>query len=92
MTDGIIDGEVPKRVKYSGGKLVPEFPEQCEPHTKTPGGYGAFFDFCETMSETHIQRQCLGCGLYAVWEPRLQPAEAIDDGGARTALGLEAPG
>lgn len=58
---------VPKLVKTAGGAVVPLRPELCEPHTKSPSGYGAFSDWMEEMEQTHVQRQCAGCGLWAVW-------------------------
>lgn len=66
----VAEREIPQRVKAVHGKFVPEFPGECEPHTPAPSGYGAFFDWAEGMSEDHVQRQCVGCGLWAVWEPK----------------------
>ena len=40
----------------------------CEPHTSCPDGYVARFEWAEKMSKTHRQRQCKGCGLWAIWE------------------------
>jgi hypothetical protein len=61
-------GYIPLRVKIVGGYHVPEFPDECEPHTDSPDGYIAFDEWAEEMGRTHVQRQCKGCGLYAVWD------------------------
>ena len=42
----------------------------CEPHTPQPSGYVAWHEWADLMAETHVQRQCKGCGLWAVWEPK----------------------
>ena len=42
----------------------------CEPHTPAPKGYLARAEWFEEMSATHVQRQCKGCGLWAIWEPK----------------------
>lgn len=62
--------EIPQRVKLAGGHFVPEFPDECEPHTPCPSGYLARDEWFEKMTETHVQRQCTGCGLWAIWEPK----------------------
>ena len=62
--------EVPQRVKYVKGELVPEFPDECEPHTPGPRGYLAWDAWADEMAKDHVQRQCRGCGLYAIWEPQ----------------------
>ncbi len=61
--------EVPLRVKMVSGHPVPEHPGECEPHTPSPDGYLQYDAWCEEMSRTHVQRQCKGCGLWAIWEP-----------------------
>lgn len=45
----------------------------CEPHTPSPEGYVAFSEWSELMGATHTQRQCPGCGLYLIWEPKEPP-------------------
>lgn len=40
-----------------------------EDHTTCPEGYIQWHDWAERMSKTHKQRECPGCGLYAIWEP-----------------------
>jgi len=65
--------DVPLRVRTANGRLVPEHPEECEPHTPCPDGYLQRGAWIEQMSETHVQRQCHGCGLWAVWEPEEIP-------------------
>jgi hypothetical protein len=42
----------------------------CEPHTPWPPGYIAGSDYADLMMQTHDQRQCRGCGLWAIWEPK----------------------
>ena len=42
----------------------------CEPHTPTPRDYIAHSEWVDIMAETHIQRQCKGCGGWLVWEPK----------------------
>lgn len=47
----------------------PRTPE-CEPHTPHPAGYVAHSDWADMMMTTHEPRQCRGCGLWAIWEPK----------------------
>lgn len=49
---------------------------KCEPHTPSPAGYLDRQAWAEKMSKTHKQRQCSGCGLWAIWEP-LPPMEPL---------------
>lgn len=62
--------EVPLRVKFVKGKVVPEFPDECEPHTPCPDGYIAWWAWAQEMAETHTPRQCKGCGLWVIVEPK----------------------
>lgn len=62
--------EIPQRIKVVNGEFAPEFPDECEPHTPSPPGYHARFDWMQEMAKTHVQRQCKSCGLWAVWEPK----------------------
>ena len=61
---------IPQRVTLAGGHFVPEFPDECEPHTDSPRGYLQWHDWAERMGRSHVQRQCRGCGLWVVWERR----------------------
>lgn len=70
--------EVPQRVKMVDSHPVPLYPEECEPHTPTPAGL-QWWAWSEEMAKTHDQRQCKGCGLWAIWEPRSSPAEPAGD-------------
>lgn len=69
--------ETPQRIKFVGGDFVPEFPDECEPHTPDPQGYLQWHFWAERMAKTHRQRQCKGCGLWAVWDAK--PVETITD-------------
>ena len=62
--------EVVQRIKWVGGHPVPEFPDECEPHTLDPEGYLQWDAWAERMNRTYAQRQCKGCGLWAIWEPK----------------------
>lgn len=42
----------------------------CEPHTPQPSGYLASSEWADIMMKTHDQRQCKGCGLWLIWEPK----------------------
>lgn len=42
-------------------------------HAPEPPGYLCWHEWAKTMARTHVQRQCPGCGLYAVWIPKGQP-------------------
>lgn len=42
-------------------------------HTPAPAGYLAWHEWAETMSATHQQQRCPGCGLLAIWEPLGEP-------------------
>jgi hypothetical protein len=55
-----------------------ETADECEPHTETPRGYLAWDEWAERMGQTHVQRQCAGCGLYAIWEPKAGGLAAAD--------------
>jgi len=48
----------------------------CEPHTPHPEAYVAHSDWADQMMETHTQRQCKGCGLWLIWEPKGAGANA----------------
>jgi hypothetical protein len=70
VTEPGTTAELPQRIKVVNGRYVPEVPEECEPHTHCPDGYLQRDEWMEQMSETHDQRQCRGCGLWAIWEPK----------------------
>ena len=57
---------------YHEGVPMVEHPPvtpECEPHTATPRDYIAHSEWADMMAKTHAQRQCKGCGLWAIWEP-----------------------
>lgn len=60
------------------GATRPKFPAECEPHTPMPSGYGGWADLAEAWYRTRDQRQCRGCGLWAIWEPRAIEANLPD--------------
>lgn len=39
-------------------------------HTPHPAGYLEHSTWAEKMLKTHVQRQCPGCGFWALWEPK----------------------
>lgn len=45
-----------------------------EDHMPCPDGYIQWHAWAVEMNKTHKQRQCQGCGLWAIWEPRDQSA------------------
>ncbi len=47
----------------------PECDPQCAEH-RSPSNYVQALEWQEFMAETHVQRQCPGCGLWTIWEPR----------------------
>jgi hypothetical protein len=65
-----LGNEVPLRIRFVKGHPVPEFPDECEPHTDSPRSYLQWGEWAKEMERTHVQRQCKGCGLWSVWEPR----------------------
>jgi hypothetical protein len=69
MADGT-GNEIPQRIRYVKGELVILHPEECEPHATEPSGYLANAEWKTEMAKTHVQRQCKGCGLWAIWEPK----------------------
>ena len=73
------EAEIPQRVKLAGGHFVPEFPDECEPHTESPRGYLQWHAWADEMGKTRVQRQCKGCGLYAIWEPTARAEELAAD-------------
>jgi hypothetical protein len=62
----------PLRIKFVKGRSrpVPEDPSLCEPHTPSPENYMGWWAWADKMAETHVNRQCRGCGLWAIWEPK----------------------
>ncbi len=40
-------------------------------HTPHPRGYLAHGEWAEGMARTHRQVRCPGCGLFAIWLPKL---------------------
>lgn len=62
--------DLPLRVKMQDGRPVPADPAACEPHTRQPANYLGWHAWAERMAKTHDQRQCSGCGLWAIWERR----------------------
>ena len=65
-----LGNEIPQRVRWVKGERVILHPEDCEPHPPSPRGYTQRLDWQEQMAKTHTQRQCRGCGLWAIWEPK----------------------
>jgi hypothetical protein len=61
---------IPLRVKTVDGRTVPLEPGNCEPHTPSPRSYLQWGEWADKMRRTHVQRQCRGCGLWEVWEPK----------------------
>lgn len=52
--------------------IEPRRPE-CDPRCREyrqPNSYVDAAEWAEFMAETHVQRQCPGCGLWTIWEPR----------------------
>jgi hypothetical protein len=39
-------------------------------HTPSPHGYLEWHAWAEEMDKTHVQQECPGCGLMAIWVPR----------------------
>ena len=50
---------------------TPDCDPRCDEHEQ-PTGYVDRAEWAEYMLETHVQRQCPGCGLWTIWEPRPQ--------------------
>lgn len=57
---------------YEGMPLVarPATTPDCEPHEPRPRDYVASSEWADLMMTTHTQRQCRGCGLWLIWEPK----------------------
>jgi hypothetical protein len=68
--DDRVTVEVPLRIRWVKGHPVPAAPDECEPHTESPDDYLPWHAWAERMDKTHTQRQCRGCGLWAIWKPR----------------------
>jgi hypothetical protein len=66
----------PFRITTVRGRFVARFPAECEPHSLR----------CEKCWEiwaiTRDQRQCRGCGLWVIWEPRAITAGSHGHAGA----------
>ena len=54
----------------------PPCPNQAE-HTPHPTGYLGWWSWAERMNRTHGQRQCTGCGRWAIWYPRAEGELAL---------------
>lgn len=54
----------PFRIISVNGRVVPRFPAECERHSLRCQGCWV------TWAMTRDQRQCRGCGLWAIWMPR----------------------
>lgn len=65
-----LGNEVPLRITWAKGDPVPAAPDLCEPHTESPDGFLQWHEWAKRMEKTHTQRQCKGCGLWAIWEPK----------------------
>lgn len=61
---------------HEGVPLVarPATTPECEPHEPWPAAYVACCEYADLMMETHTQRQCRGCGLWMIWEPKEKSA------------------
>lgn len=48
-------------------------------HTSGPNGYVDWHEWAPEQAKTHVQKQCPGCGLWMIWEPRptSTPAPAV---------------
>jgi hypothetical protein len=53
------------------GHRRPDCDPRCE-QQRQPTGYVDASEWGEYMSRTHEQRQCPGCGLWTIWEPKAQ--------------------
>ncbi len=46
---------------------------QAKLHTKgQPEGYLQWHAWADARSKTHVQKRCLGCGLFEIWMPKHQ--------------------
>jgi len=45
-----------------------------ENHTEEPEGYLQWHAWADRKSKTHRQIKCWGCGLYAIWVDKRDPA------------------
>jgi hypothetical protein len=50
--------------------------EACRKHIPAPIDYLNWHMWAEQKSKTHEQRQCGGCGLWAIWVRRSKAGEA----------------
>jgi len=53
------------------GTRRPDCDPRCEEY-RQPTGYVEAGEWAEYMLQTHDQRQCPGCGLWTIWEPRVE--------------------
>ena len=60
---------------FRGVPMLTRLPStvDCEPHAPQPQGYVVRAEWMEMMGETHDVRQCRGCGLWLIWEPKGNP-------------------
>lgn len=72
-------------------KITAKTAERCpnrNQHAAAPEGYVAAYDWAQTMMRTHVQKQCAGCGLWLIWEPK---ATAPSDGQSVASTTASAP-
>lgn len=82
-----LGNKIPLRIQtLRDGTVIPLKPEECEQHTKSPAGYLQWHSWAERMERTHIQRQCRGCGLWSIWEPKETSGEKEAPGPLAAAL------
>lgn len=53
------------------GSRRPDCDPRCEEYQQ-PTGYVEAGEWAEYMLQTHDQRKCPGCGLWTIWEPKVE--------------------
>lgn len=51
----------------------------CDDHADAPAGSWGdreFLEWAEEMEKTHVNEQCIGCGLWKIWTPK-EPDRAV---------------
>jgi hypothetical protein len=68
----MVDGRDVSRPRRDKLHAVPNEPcPKAAAHTPCPSGYLAWDRWAEQKAKTHRQIKCEGCGLYAIWVPKL---------------------
>lgn len=74
-----IGGKSSRCIPIRMGPPAPDCDPRCS-EQQQPTGYVDRAEWAEYMLQTHDQRQCPGCGLWSIWDPKPNPPSDQNDG------------